>query len=243
MVALMVLVCGATVAQAQGRGGRGGGGGRFGAVTELGLLNVEAVQKELELLDDQIAKIGDLTESLRGQGRRGDRPDFQDLSDEQRQQFFEQRRKEAEEMASKAKAELKNILLDDQLVRLQQIYIQAAGSQALVDADVAAKLGLSEDQKSKIATARQEAQAGMRDQMRELFQSDNREAAQAKIAELRKSADEKVLALLTDEQKQQFESMKGSAFELPPGALFGGRGGGGRFGGGGDGPQRPQRPE
>jgi hypothetical protein len=235
---LMVLVCGSTVALAQGgRGGRGGG--RFGAVTELGLLSVEQVQKELEMLDDQIAKVEKLRESLRGEGRRGDRPNFQDLSDEERQQFFAQRRKEAEEMATKAKAELKNILLDDQLVRLQQIYIQAAGSQALMDADVAAKLGLSDDQKSKIASARQEAQANMQGQMRDLFQSGDREAARAKMAELRKSADEKVLALLTDEQKQQFESMKGAAFELPPGALFGGRGGGGRFGGGGN-RQQPQ---
>jgi Spy/CpxP family protein refolding chaperone len=244
ILAMLLLAGASTEALAQGRGGRGGPGGRFGGVTELGLLNVEAVQKELELLDDQIAQIRDLGDKLRGQRGDGDRPNFQDMTDEERQQFFEQRRKEAEETAQKAKTELKTILLDDQLARLQQIFVQVAGTQALTDADVAAKLGLSDDQKTKIAAARQEAQSNMREQMRELFQSDNREAAQAKIAELRKAADEKVLALLTDQQKQDFEALKGTPFEMPEGALFGGRGGfGGRRGGGGGGGDRPQRPE
>jgi hypothetical protein len=213
-------------------------------VSELALLNVEAVQKELELLDDQVAKVREVDEKLRGELRRGDRPNFQDLTDEQQREFRAQRRKEAAEMAVKAKAELKNILLDDQLARLQEIYIQAAGTQALTDADVATKLGLTDDQKAKIESTRDEVQTSMREQMRDLFQSGDREAAQAKMAELRKAGEDKVLAVLTSEQQQQFASMKGEAFELPPGALFGGRGGpggpGGRRGGGGDRPQRPE---
>jgi hypothetical protein len=263
-VTLLVLLCGSTVALAQGRGGRGGFGGRgMGrGITEMSLLEVEEVQKELDLVEDQIAKVDTLRESLRESARDargGDRTNFQDLTEQERDQFIEQRRKEAAENAAKAKAELKNILLDDQIVRLQQIYIQVAGAQALTDADVAAKLGLSEDQLATIETTRREAQQQMFAQMQELGQAGDREAMRTKMNELRKAADEKVLVHLTAEQQTEFASMKGEAFDLPPGALFrggrGGFGGGerGRFGaGGGPGgdrgergnrPNRPQRPE
>ena len=245
-VALLIVACGSTVALAQGRGGRGGRGGPGGGANALALLGIDAVQKELELLDDQVAQIQEVAEKLRGQGQGpgGNRPNFQDMTDEERQQFMEERRKQAEEMATKAKEELKNILLDDQMARLQQIYIQVAGTQALSDADVAAKLGLTADQKSKVDAARQAAQNEMRGQMRELFQSGDRDAAMAKMAELRKAADEKVLATLTAAQQKDFEAMKGVAFEMPEGALFGGPGGPGGPGGnrarGGNRPQRPQ---
>ncbi len=122
-VALLVVLCGSTALWAQGRGGRGGRGGfggpggPGGGTNSLALLGIDAVQKELELVDDQIAQIRDVAEKLRGQGQRGagGRPDFQNMTDEERQQFFEERRKQAEETAAKAKEELKNILLDDQL--------------------------------------------------------------------------------------------------------------------------------
>lgn len=65
--------------QRGGRTGRGGFGGRgFTAsieMTKMQLLRDEAVQKELDLLDEQKAEIRKLTASLRQQGRgRGGRP-------------------------------------------------------------------------------------------------------------------------------------------------------------------------
>jgi hypothetical protein len=216
-------------------------------IDHLALVQNEAVQKELDLVDDQIGKIRDLADSRRP-GRRGaggDRPNFAEMTEQQRREFMAQRRAES-------KAEVKKILLDDQFARLDQIYLQVAGAAALTDPDVVAKLGLSDDQQAKIATTREEAQEENRAQMRELRQSGDPAAARAKMEELRKAADEKVLAHLTDEQKQQFASMKGEAFELPPGSLFPGRGGPRGFGGPGgpggrgprgDRPDRPQRPE
>ncbi len=219
---------------AQGPGGRGGGpGGRGGmGLGPLTLLNVEAVQKEIELLDEQIADIQALAEKLRPQPPAGGRPNFQEMTDQERQQFMADRQKEAAELAAKAKKELSSILLDDQLARLQEIYIQVAGTQALDDADVAKDLGLNEQQKEKLAAAREDAQASMREQMRELFQSDDRDAAREKMQELRKQSEEKVLAVLTTDQQNKFASMKGKPFEMPEGALFGGRGQGGRGQGG-----------
>jgi Spy/CpxP family protein refolding chaperone len=66
-------------------------------------------------------------------------------------------------------------------------------------------------------------------QMRELFQGGggDREAIQAKMQELRRAADAKVLAVLTPEQQKKFEEMKGKPFAMPEGFGRGGFGPGG----------------
>jgi hypothetical protein len=64
-----------------------------------------------------------------------------------------------------------------------------------------------------------------------------------RFQELRKNADEKVLAVLTTAQKADFEKMKGPAFTMPEGAFGRAPQGGQRGGdqGGQRGGQRPQR--
>lgn len=111
---------------------------------------------------------------------------------------------------------------------MTEIYIQVAGVAALQDDDIAAELGITEAQKTKMA----EIQAANREeigaQMRELFQSGgDREAIQAKMQELRRAADAKVLAVLTPEQQKKFEEMKGKPFAMPEGFGRGGFGPGG----------------
>lgn len=256
--------------QGQGRGGRGGfGGGRGGfggrglgggMLNPLALLNIEAVQEEIELLDEQKEEIRALAEKMRGNRGPGERPNFQDMTDEERQAFGEARRKEAEEQAETAKKELASILLDDQLSRLEQIAIQVAGIQALRDPSVAKKLGISEAEGKEIADAIDEGRTSMFAQMREMRQGQDgdvdRAAMQEKMQELRKQNEEKVLAVLSSDQRKQFEEMKGEPFEMPEGGFgrFGGPGGrggpggqggfGGRRGGGdGNRPARPGRPE
>jgi Spy/CpxP family protein refolding chaperone len=84
LAAVLVMVSASVTWAQPGRGrggpggfGRGGPGGGFG-MSRLALLRIEAVQKELELLDDQIEAIRKLAEELRGDrggqfgpGRRG----------------------------------------------------------------------------------------------------------------------------------------------------------------------------
>jgi len=260
---IMVLALTSSFALGQGPGGRrgpggpGGPGGGFGrgggmGVSRLSLLGIEAVQKEIDLVEEQLASVQELTEKLRNEGRgegRGDRPNFQEMTDEERQQWQAERQKRAAEQAAKAKQELQTILLEDQLARLEQIYIQVAGTQALSDPDVAAALAITDEQKAKIETVRDEANGEMREKMREIFEANSgdgdRDANRAKMTELRKAADEKVLAALNADQLEKLTAMKGEAFEMPADALFGGRGGPGGFGGGGRGGRgegRPQRP-
>ena len=110
-------------------GGPGGGG-------LLGLLMVEEVRKELELIEDQLADLRQVGESLRGERPAGERPNFREMSEADREKYMQQMRQEREAMAKKAREKLADILLPNQLERLQQINIQVQGVNALADEDV-----------------------------------------------------------------------------------------------------------
>ena len=66
---------------------------------------------------------------------------------------------------------LAEILLPNQLKRLNQIYLQVAGVNALNDSEVAKELEITDEQREKMTTVRQENAQAMGEQMRELFQS------------------------------------------------------------------------
>ncbi len=233
-----LALCSASTAWAQrGQGGPGRGGfGRGGGVGRLALLRVEAVQKELEMSADQVAGVQKLQEELRGtRGQGGQRQNLQDLTQEQRQELMRERRQRAAERAEQELAKLGTMLSKEQMGRLEQIVVQVRGASALQDPAVAKKLGITEQQQEEIRQANQDANSSMREQMQALRDSSDREQARAKMAELRSKAGEKVLAVLSAEQRKNFDEMKGEPFEMPPGALFGGRGGGRRGQGGGGG--------
>jgi Spy/CpxP family protein refolding chaperone len=204
----------------------------------------------LGLTEDQIAAIKKLQDELRpmggrggggrpgGNGQRGQRPNNPDVRVDGPDRFFVQAqgqraqpseedirkfREQAQERAKKEREELAKILKPEQAKRLMEIYTQQAGTSALGDADVAKEVGVSDEQKGKMDKIRQEAMAGMRD----LFGGGDREAARTKLAEMRKSTDEKVLAVLSDEQKKKFEDLKGKKFDMPE-QPRGGRPGGNR---------------
>jgi Spy/CpxP family protein refolding chaperone len=262
MFGLALVFCVASMAQAQPGGGQRGGFGGFGGFgggsSRMGLLRIEAVQKELGLTEDQIASIRKLQEELRPMGRGGrgrggeggdqprrggrrgggDNPDVRvdgpdrffvqaqpgrpQISDEDRARF----REEAAARAKKEREELAKILKPEQVKRLTEIYIQQAGIAALNDADVAEKLKISDDQKEKMAKVREEQQTAMR----ELFAGGrdgggDREGLRAKMEESRKKTEEKILAVLSEDQKKQFEEMKGKKFDMPENARGPGRGG------------------
>jgi len=240
VLAAMAVVCFATLAEAQpGRGQPGGrpsrGGpmmmrGGFGGGGLLGLVRIEAIQKEIELLDDQKAQIDELAEELRPQRdgeEGGQRPDFRNMSEEERQKFFAEMRKRFEERAKTANEKLKKILLPHQIKRVEQISLQFRGTRALTDPEIAAKLKLTDAQQKKIEETMAANRESMMTKVRELFQGGggDREKAREQFRKLREEADAKVLAVLTSDQKKQFEALKGDPFEMPEGG-FGVRRGG-----------------
>lgn len=158
------------------------------------------------------------------------------LTEEQRQQFREQ----AEARQKQEKEKLAAILKPEQMKRLEELVLQRQGSGVLGNAEVAAALGITDEQKERIAKTRQESMEANREQMRELAQGGDREAARAKMTELRKAADDKVYAVLTDAQRKKLDGMLGTPFKFPENAQFGGFGGG-RGGAGGPGGGRGNR--
>ena len=238
----------------EGRGGRRGGFGGGRGIGRLALLRVEAVQKELDLVDTQVGDIEKLQTELRGQrgqrgqrgergqrGQRGQREGTGDLSDDERQARIEQRRKQAQERANLEVQKLEDVLLPHQMKRLTEIYVQAAGISVLEDPQIAERLKIDDAQRKQLAAAQDEVMGELRGKMRELFESGDRDAAREKMTELRKEAEKKILAALSAEQRTELDKMKGDPFDVPADALRGGRQRGGR--GGGDRPRRPQRPD
>ena len=218
----------------QGRGPGGGGpGGPGGADMTLGLLRIEAVQTELEVSPKQKEALEKMASQAMEQAREafagGERPDFRNMSEADRNAFFEKMRKQVEERTAEMKAQLDEVLLPQQIERLNQIGLQVRGVQALEDDEVAKNLNITAAQKAKFAQIR-EAQGA---KMREMFQAGGGPGAidREAFGKLREETEKEVLAVLESGQQAKFEEMKGEAFEMPEGAL--GRGG---FGGGPGGP-------
>jgi len=198
------------------RGGPGGGG------SLMGLLRSEAVQKEIELLDEQkteLEKFGEQLRSRRTGNQGGERPDFRSMSEEERQKFFAEMRTRMEERAKEANAKIEKTLLPHQIKRLKQIALQLRGVGALANREVAEALGLTDEQKKEI----EEVQAANRETMmtraRELFQGGgerpDREKMREQFQKLREEADGKLLAVLKPKQMKKFEELKGEPFEMP----------------------------
>lgn len=202
------------------------------------LLRSPEVRAELELVDDQEEQLRELEEEIRDRmrsemggmfrgrrgGEEGERPDMQGMRDR------------VEQMRGDAEARLAEILTTQQLDRLKQIETQhvvdRGGPQALTDGPLAEKLGITSEQRDQIRDRSAEVMAEM----------------EKKIQAARAEAREKMLEVLTSEQREQLTAMMGAKFELPepmgPPGFERGRGGR-RFGAEGfrgrDG-RRPGRP-
>src|SRR5262249_24628995 len=106
------------------------------------------------------------------------------------------------------------ILNADQQKRYRQLVLQRQGMSALTEKAVQDELKLTDDQRSKV----QEIVSAQQAEMRSLFQGGgggDREAMRQKFQEMQKQRDEKLAALLTDDQKKQWKEMLGAPFTFP----------------------------
>lgn len=197
----LALVATSSIAQAQGQGRRGGG---FGEGIRLRVLALPQVQDDLKLADEQKAEARKTAEGLQGLFA-----GLQGLSQEERQQKFQ-------EIQTKTRAAVEQVnkaLSKEQNERLDQIVLQARGANALTDEKVGSELKLTDDQRQKLASIQEQAMQQGRD-----AQGD-----QEKIAQIRKTSREQALAVLTEDQRQQFEKLQGKKIELPENLFGGGR--------------------
>jgi hypothetical protein len=206
-VALAVGTAVPSQAQGQGRGFRGRGG--FGGPGFL--LRMPEVQKELKLEAAQV----ELLNALQHNRPQFNREEFQNLSQDERRKRFEAMRAEQEKKVAE-------ILNKDQVARLKQLELQQEGVRALGRTEVANALKLSADQKSKIdkineeeRAAMQQAFQGFRNNNGQQPSQEDRRAAFEKIQAMRTANEAKILGVLTDGQKKQFEAMQGPKFTFP----------------------------
>jgi Spy/CpxP family protein refolding chaperone len=197
VVCLAVGLVGMTVAQQ-----RQGGGG-FGGP----LVQNASVQKELKLTDEQVSKLKDALAKVR-ENHKDDVAKLKDLSKEERR---EQGTKVFRAISEESNKAIAGILETKQLKRLKQIELQRSGYRAFINPEVQKSLKLTDEQKDKLKTIAEDAGK----QMRELRQGGKIDAeGRKKLAELTKETKEKVVGVLTDEQKKSWKEMTGEPFEV-----------------------------
>ncbi|MFN3650681.1 MAG: Spy/CpxP family protein refolding chaperone [Armatimonadota bacterium] len=225
-LAAALLAVAVAPAFAQRGGGRGPG---FGFGGGAGIVMIPEVQKELKLEQAQIT----LIDQVMAEGREKMRALFQESQGNR-----EGARQKMQELQAQQEKQVIEILEPAQVKRYKQLQIQQAGPRGLVRPEVAQQLKLTPSQTQSIEAAVR----GEQESMRSMFESARSngggpEAFQGlreKMQQLRGETDKKILAVLTDAQKKQFDELKGAPFTFPE-PRFGGRGGPG-------GGRRPNNP-
>lgn len=186
---------------------RGGGGMRGGFMNKYMLLNMKDVQTDMKLSDDQVAKLKTLSDQQREDMRSAmeNARASGDMSS-----MGEARKKINDEYKPKYDA----VLNAEQMTRLDQLFLQFRKGQALSDADLQQKLGMTEDQKGQVETLFKQQQ----DANRALFEKvRNQEMTQDDaFAAFRKNNDilsDQLMKILTPDQQAKLTAMEGAPFQ------------------------------
>jgi Spy/CpxP family protein refolding chaperone len=204
--------------------------------SRVSLATLAPVQEELKLTDEQKGQADELHDQLTEDRREV----FQSGGGD-----WDAMRQEIEELDDEATAKFTEKLEDGQKRRLTEIYVQANGPNALADTAVIEDLELTDEQQGKLEDIRQANRDDMFDAFQD-FQGMSDDERRETMNKLREDADARLLAALTDEQRDAFAKLPGEEVDYDLAELRGGFPGGG--GGGrnsqpaGDG-NRPQRPE
>ncbi len=149
------------------------------------------------------------------------------MSEEERNAAIKKMQDEMAKRFAETKAKVEEVLLPAQFERLEQIALQVRGDRALTQEDVQKKLTFTDEQKTKAT----ELMNGFGDKMREMFTSGDREGMREKMDANNKQLGTDLVAVLTTEQKAEYEKLKGKPFDVSTVNVgrggFGGRGQGG----------------
>lgn len=192
------------------RGGRGGGGRFSGENSIVRLVEMRDVQRELQLNEDQQQLIYNLLSDRRDQISRAVQAVAADITpirpDESIQRAMRRQvEQQARSISGKAEQIVAVILDAQQMERLQQIRLQQEGVRALDRQDFRIQLELSPAQIKKIRELRQAPGS-----------SDN--------GRLSREVPPEVLAVLSPQQQQLWEQLKGPEFRFQRRGRFGRRG-------------------
>lgn len=235
LAAVLIFAFSSTVGAQPGEGGsrgpgfggpggprmmRGSSSAGMGPGSGARLASIPEVQKALKLTKEQKKEIREINDELRD--------GFRKLLQEGGAR--EGMRKVNEEAA----ARLAEVLDDAQEKRLRGIIIQIVGASAvMIDGELANELKITDEQKTKL----EEVQRSNMQALAETFGSGNpNEDRRGKFEELRIAGQQKLFDVLTSEQQEQLNSLKGEEVKIDFMSLRGGGSGnrsrgGGQFGG------------
>lgn len=192
VAAVVALSASSVLAQEQQRQRQGRGFGGMGGGGILFLLGQKSVQEELKLSDEQIKKVQEMSEKQR-ESMQG----LRDLDQEER-------RTKMQELTQASQKAVAQTLKPEQLKRAKQIALQQPN--AITGEEVAKELNITDEQKEKMREIRMQSFEEMRDLGRD-------EEGAKKRQELTKATNEKMLAVLTAEQKAKLKELQGEPFK------------------------------
>lgn len=220
--AAAVLAAGVSAATAQppggGRGGMMMGGGGAGPAQ---LVASKTVQADLKLTEEQVGKLKTWGEEFGRKQFEGMRERFQEL------QGLEPAERQAKmagwqaEASEKAYKELAEVLKPEQVTRMKQIEVQAAGPRAFAMPAVQTALKLTDDQKDKLRDAQQAMQREVFELMQDAGFRPGQPLDPAKVQEmtkkrlgLEKEFMTKAKAALTAEQQDAWKGVTGEPIDV-----------------------------
>ncbi len=229
------------VAVADAQPGRPGAGGGFGGDPVVTMLKNKEVAADLKLSEEQIDKLKTWAKDYEPKAKAAREEKMKGIT---REDFATKVPAITAELKAETYKELGGVLKTEQVTRLKQIDVQAAGLRAFGRPEVVSALKLTDEQKEKVKAAGEDAGKAMR----EAFGGGGggrpdpakMEEGRAKIAKAQAEALDKVKAALTDEQKAAWKGLTGEPFDTTKLNQGGFGGGGGRQpGAGGNRGNRP----
>ncbi len=193
-----------------------------GAVGPTELLRRPQVREELQLTPEQLEQIDQLRSQLR-QEMFSMFDLFRQMrsaqDDQQREQIRQQIENFRRQLRQKALQELSKILSPEQMRRLEQLQLREQGVRALAQDEYAQKLGLSREQKDKIAQILQKQQERREQLFRRARQAPPEQRRQQfeqmgqELQRLREQTEQEVFQVLTARQRQKWEELLGPPLE------------------------------
>jgi len=209
-LALMTALFTAVLAADGPRDGQGAGPGDGPGI--MGAEGVFRFVDELKLTDEQETKVADLQKESQAEmqknfekmrANQGEQPDWKKMGEEMKAQQAKTQKKVEELLEPKQLERIKQIQL--------QMKLQMPGS-ALSDPELAKDLDLTDQQKEKIKSLGKDAFKGMGGMRRGggMPSADDMKKMQKAL----KDQSAKYLNVLTKEQKEKLETLKGEAFDV-----------------------------
>lgn len=189
-----------------GRGGFGGPGGARGMGGLLDLLRDEEITTTLGVTAEQLEQVDAIREEARTEMEGQDfRALFEQAeTDEDRAALMEELRLAGEARTTRMEEQLQGVLDEAQFKRLREVYLQRSGLAALTRPDVVAELGISDDQMIELQAIQQERGTA---RMELGFR-----ASEEDQAAFNQEWDSRVLVVLSEEQRDQWQAAQGEPF-------------------------------